>query len=391
MMNKKFSNIVGIENVSDVPVDLEAYSYCGSENELKPALVVWPRTTEQVQRLLLFANQSRTSVVIRGSGTSTTDACVGENAIILSSERMNRVLKLDANNKSIEVEAGTRIVDLNNSLRALNLTFPLNPLNLASTIGGMIALDAITKESQSLGRMNEWVEEVEFVDGTGKSFYTKKKELVLGQEGLSGFITKAKLRITELPSFSFDVFSFDHPSELLGQARLLKKDKEIYFMELIDKKTAQALGFDAKYVLLSAYPSLKGKIKNLAEVKAIQEKFGRIHSVIRSQGYYYLQDPYVNLEKSYDLIEWCEKHDIRFHSHIGIGVFYVYFQKKDKDLIEPFRSFIRRIGGDLGCAFGFGVANKAFVSQEKKKELIRLKDEYDYNNILNANKIINYR
>jgi len=390
-MNKKFANIVGTENVSDNLLDLEAYCYSSSETELKPEIIIWPKTTEQVQRLLLFANQSRMPAVIRGSGTSTVDGCTGENALVISSERMNKVLKLDVKNKLIEVESGIKITALNNSLGALKLIFPLIPFNPAQTIGGMIALNAVTKESQGLGRMNEWVEEVEFVDGTGKSFYTKKKELVVGQEGLSGFITRAKLRITELPSLSFDVFSFDQTTDLLGQARLLKKDKEAYFVEFIDRKTAQELGFDAKYVLLAAYASLKGKIKNLAETNVLQEKINSVHSKIRSKGYYYTQDPCVTLEKAYDMIEWCEKHDARVHGHIGLGIFYVYFQKKDKDLIETFRAFIKRLGGSFGTAFGFVTVNATFLSQEKKKELMQLKDEHDYNNILNPNKLINYR
>jgi FAD/FMN-containing dehydrogenase len=330
-------------------------------------------------------------VVIRGSGASMVDGCIGENALVISSERMNRVLKLDVKNKFIEAESGMKITDLNNSLHSLKLIFPLIPFNPIQTIGGMIALNAVTKESQSLGKMNDWVEEVEFVDGTGKSFYTKKKELVVGQEGLSGFITKAKLRITELSSLSFDVFSFDQVTDLLGQARLLKKDKEAYFVEFIDKKTAQELGFDAKYAVLAAYASLKGKIKNLAETNALQEKINSVHSKIRSEGYYYIQDPCVALEKAYDLIEWCEKHDARIHGHIGLGIFYVYFQKEDKDIIETFRAFVRRLGGSFGSVFGFGTKNTAFLNQEKKKELMQLKDEYDYNNILNPNKLINYR
>lgn len=390
-MNKKFANIVGAENFSETEQDLKAYSYCSSEAELKPEAVLWPKNTEQVQRILLFANQSRLQVVFRGSGASAVNGSIGENVLLISSERMNKVLRLDVKNKLLEVEAGMKISDLNNSLRSLKLTFPINPINPAHTIGGMIALNAVAKESHSQGRMIDWIEEVEFVDGTGKSFYTKKKELVAGQEGLSGFITKAKLRMAELPTLSFDIFSFDRVTELLGQAGLLKKDKEAYFVEFIDKKTAQELGFGAKYVMMAAYVSLKGKIKSLAEANSIQEKLSSVHSRIRSNGYYYAQDPCVTLEKTYDLVEWCENHDARIHGHIGLGLFYVYFKKKDVDLIETFRLFIKRIGGSLGGVFGFGDVNTIFLSQEKKKELIRLKDEHDYNNLLNPNKLINYR
>src|SRR4030042_539640 len=68
-----------------------------------------------------------------------------------------------------------------------------------------------------------------------------------------------------------------------------------------------------------------------------------------------------------------------------------HFQKEDEGLVMSFRSFIRRINGKLGKIFGSGTVNSDFVSAEEKKELVKLKDEYDYNNILNSGKIISYR
>ena len=99
----------------------------------------------------------------------------------------------------------------------------------------------------------------------------------------------------------------------------------------------------------------------------------------------------MTLEKTYDLIDWCEKKNVRLHGHLGVGLFYAYFLKEDKDLMSIFRAFIRRISGTLGKGFGYGLANKDFVSPVNKKELIKLKDEYDYNNILNPGKVISYR
>ena len=383
--------MIGAKNVSDGLLDLEAYSYCGSEVELKPSMVLWPQTTEQTRRVLLFANQARLPVVIRGAGTSLVNGCIGENALVISSERMNKVTKLDLKNRLVEAEAGVKIVDLNNSLRNLKIQFPLTPFNPNTTVGGLLALNPLTRESQSLGKPDAWVDEVEFVDGTGKSFLTKKKEFALGKEGLSGFITKAKLRITDIPTLSFDAFSFNELSELLGQVRLMKKDKEVYFLEFVDKKIAQDLGFEFKPLLLVAYFGIKGKIRTLQDSNALLEKINSVHSVIRCKGYCHIEDPCVYLEKTYDLIEWCEKHDLRLHGHAGLGVFYVYFQKKDHDLLEAFRSFVRRIGGSFGKIFGHGTINNDFINPEDKKDFIKLKDEHDYNNILNPGKIINYR
>ena len=220
-MKKKISNIVGPGNVSESFIDLEAYSYCSAGTELKPSLVVWPQNTDQVRKIMLYANQTHTPITIRGSGTSKVNACVGENMLLLSSEKMNKVVGFDLKNKTIEVEAGARVKDLNNALAEFKLFFPLIPFMPVKTIGGMLALNMITKESQQLKRMEAWVKEVEFVDGTGKYYYTKNKEIVLGKEGLTGFITRAKLNLIELPTLSFDIFSFKELSEMLKQVRML--------------------------------------------------------------------------------------------------------------------------------------------------------------------------
>ncbi|KYK24548.1 hypothetical protein AYK26_03130 [Euryarchaeota archaeon SM23-78] len=390
-MKKKISNLVGSGKASDNSVDLEAYSYCSSETELKPGLVVWPQNIEQIRRIMLYANQSHAPIIIRGSGTSLVGGCVGGNNTVLSSEQMNKITKLDLKNKVIEVEAGIRIKDLNNALSEFKLLFPLVPFNPVKTIGGMIALNAVTKESQQLGRISEWVEEAEFVDGTGKYYTTKKKDVVIGKEGLTGFITRARLRLIEPPALSIDIFTFSELSQLLKQVRLLQKDVEVYFLEFFDKSIAKEMGFEQRYLLITSYTSLKGKNKTVLEVRKILEKLDSVHPLLRSKGYYHLQDPAVSIEKTYDLIDWCEKKKVGLHGHIGLGLFYAYFSREDKDLIKTFKSFIRRINGSFGGVFGIGSANKDFVNPVKKKEFIKLKDEYDYNNILNPGKIINYR
>lgn len=390
-MKKRISNIVGPGNSSDNPLDLHAYTYCSSESELIPALVIWPKTTDQARRVMLYSNQTHTPVVIRGSGTSKADGCVDDNLNVLSSERMKKIIKLDLKNKVVEAEAGIRIRDLNNILKDFKMHFPLVPFNPVKTIGGMLALDMLTKESHQVGSMSQWIEEAEFVDGTGKYYYSKKKDVVAGREGITGFITRAKLRITERPVLSIDIHGFTELSELLKRIRLLKNDKEVYFMEFIDTKTAHELGFENKYALVTAYTSLKAKEKEVLRVKRIIEKLNSAHSMLRSRGYYYLQDPFVSLEKAYDLIQWCEKNNARLHGHAGLGLFYAYFLKEDKSLVKTFRSFVRRINGSLGRGFGYGTANKDFVNPVKKKELIKLKDEHDYNNILNPGKVVDYR
>ncbi len=390
-MKKKIAAMVGQGNVSDNPLDLKAYSYCSSDSEQKPDLVIWPSLPNQIRRLMVYFNQTHTPVTIRGDGTGKVDSSIRKGGVILCSERMNKIKSINTSNKVVEVESGVRIADLNKDLAEFNLTFPITPFFKSSTIGGLISINVKSKESHQLNSMGNWVEEVEFVDGTGKIYYTKKPESVIGNEGLSGFITKARLKVISQPIISIDVFKYEKLQELLGKVRSLNKDKQTYFLEFFDKNTSEELGFNKNYLLIVGYTGMKGKNKTLSDVRELLQKIDSVHSIIRSKGYYYVQDPFVTLEKCYDLIEWCEKNNVALRGHIGIGLFYAYLKKEDKELIKTFRSFVRRINGWLGKGFGYGPVNKDFMTPPKKKELMRLKEEYDYNNILLPEKIISYR
>jgi FAD/FMN-containing dehydrogenase len=392
-MEKRFSNILVDENISDSSLGLKAYSFCASESEAMPDMVIWPETTEQAARVIRECNQTRTSLTIRGAGTSTADGCIGTRTVILSSEKMNRVLRLDAKNKTVEVQAGMRISELNEKLSELKLVFPLTPFNPAATFGGLFAIDAPSRESERLGRFSELVDEFEFVDGTGKVYHTYKRELVAGREGINGFITKMTLNLMEQPVISLDVFSFSELSELLGKTRQLKKDSELFFLEYLDTKTSAALGFAAAKTLIAGYSGLKGRYKTVLDVRAHLQKLDSVNSLLRKDGYHFILDPKVSLEKSYDLLAWCEKNDVALHGHAGLGLFYAYFGRgpKETEKMDSFRGFIKSIGGSLGHAFGIGSANADFISAEEKKALIKVKDEYDYNNVLNPGKMVSYR
>ena len=149
-MKKKISSIVGPGNVSDNELDIEAYSYCSSEKIETPKLIVWPETPVQVRRLMHYFNQSHTPIIIRGSGTSKVDTTIRADAVILCSERMNKVLSINTEKMTVEVQSGARLSELNLALSELDLSFPIIPFNDTKTIGGMVAVNIKSKESHQL-------------------------------------------------------------------------------------------------------------------------------------------------------------------------------------------------------------------------------------------------
>ncbi|MBN2142944.1 FAD-binding oxidoreductase [Candidatus Woesearchaeota archaeon] len=390
-MSTRFGRIVGEENTTAHPAELEAYSFVKVEKEISPMLVVWPQTTEHVIRILRETNPSRAHVLIRGGGTSQSNEALAQRAIILSTERMNKPLYLDKANKTIEVQAGMTIADLHHLLSDTPFILPFTAFNPASTVGGLFARDSAARESESVGTMKDIVEEYELVDATGKVFHTKRKDVAAGKEGLSGVVTRLKLRLVDKAVLSIDVWHFQELTEMLKKITQLKNDKERVFVEFIDKKIASGFGYDPEYTLIVGYTSLKGAYNARVEVKEIIGKLDYLHTKHRKKDYYYVLDPTVGLEKSYDLVRWCEENDTPLHGHAGIGFFYAYFKMGEKEKMDAFRRFMHSVDGKLGENFGRGVVNYDFLTQEEKKAFIKLKDEYDYNNTLNPGRLISYR
>jgi FAD/FMN-containing dehydrogenase len=379
------------ESTSESRLDLQAYSYCASDSEQTPNRIIWPETTDQVARFLRENNQVRGNVIIRGAGTNRSDCSIGKECTILSSERMNRMLRLDEKSKLVEVQSGMRISDLNSKLSEFGLLLPATTHSPVSTIGGLVAVDAATRENLNVKGVGGLINLVEFVDGTGKIYFTEKKELVVGKEGLSGFITRVVFKVIDRPAISLDMFTFDEITDLIAKVRSLSSDPELYFLELIDKESAASVGFEPKMLLVAAYSGLKGKYPRVADVRNILERLDLVYPSIRQKGYYHEHDPSVSLDKTYDLLDWCIKNKVPFHGHAAKGAFYAYFKKDDLASQDRFRAFLKDIGATLGSSFGLGIQNAGFASLELKKSLIKIKDEHDYNNTINPEKIISYR
>ncbi|MBN1792362.1 FAD-binding oxidoreductase [Candidatus Woesearchaeota archaeon] len=387
----RYAKIVGDENVTETREELEAYSFMNSEKTMIPSLVVWPEDTEAVARILRDTNATRTHVIIRGAGTSYSKEAAAQNAIILSSERMSKTVHLDKNTNLLEVQSGVRMSDIQFALSETNYQVPFTTFNPSATVGGLLARNAASKDSEVFGRFSELVDEFEFVDGTGKIYYLKNKAMVAGKEGLSGFITRMKLKLVEMQILSLDAWPFQDIPEMLKKVTQLKKDKERCFVEFLDKNTASSLGFDSEYTLVVAYTTLKGAYNSALDVRGLLKKLDFVHQAKRQEGYFYMIDPEVSLEKTYDLIKWCETNQVPLHGHAGIGVFYAYFKQGENSKMDSFKRFMQTINSKLSGTLGKGFMNYEFLTVPEKKALIKLKDEYDYNNTLNPGRIISYR
>jgi glycolate oxidase len=173
------------------------------------SILIKPGNVEEVSQILKYANKDCISVVPRGGGTGLCAAVIApEASIILSLERLNRILEVDKDNLMTTCEAGVTLEELIAYLdtEVEMLSFPIHPGSEAAQVGGMIATNAGGVRAVRHGVMRNYVRGLEVVLPTGEIVKIGGKllknntgydlmELMIGSEGTLGIITKAILRL----------------------------------------------------------------------------------------------------------------------------------------------------------------------------------------------------
>jgi len=180
----------------------------------QPDAVALPRSTESVARILQFAYRHRIPVTARGAGHGYVGGCVPvKGGIVLSLERMNRILEINADDFVAVVQAGVVTADLQEAVEARRLFYPPDPASRKeSFIGGNIATNAGGPRCLKYGVTRDYVLGLEVVlaDGTvvrvgGRTHKNKTgfdfPRLFAGSEGMLGIITAATLKLLPLPPY----------------------------------------------------------------------------------------------------------------------------------------------------------------------------------------------
>jgi D-lactate dehydrogenase len=190
-----------------------AYAYDNSRRNALPDAVVFPTEHAQVEALVRACREHRVPIVARGRGTNTTGATVPVNGgVVVSFERMNRIVRIDPDNRLAVVEPGVLNGDLQNALKPHGFFWPPDPTSSPwCSIGGNLACNSAGPRTVKYGSPRENTLGLRAVAGTGDSFrcgtYTSKgatgydlTRLLIGSEGTLALITEATLKLTPKPS-----------------------------------------------------------------------------------------------------------------------------------------------------------------------------------------------
>src|SRR5688572_21347211 len=138
--------------------------------EPKPSAIFFPRTTEDVVKLVKWARTHKIALVPSGGRTGLSGGAVALNGeIVVSLQKMNRILEFDSFDQTVTLEAGVVTETLQKYAEEKGLYFPVDFASRGSShVGGNIATNAGGIKVLRFGLMRQWVAGLEVVTGTGE-------------------------------------------------------------------------------------------------------------------------------------------------------------------------------------------------------------------------------
>ena len=264
-----------------------------------PDVVVIPANTEQIASIARLCDAERVPLVVRGAGTGFTGGAVPTcGGVLLSMERLNRILAIDELNLLAIVEPNVINADLQKAVEEAGLFYPPDPASLnQSSIGGNVAECAGGPRAFKYGTTKRYVLALEAVLPTGEVINTGSKavknvvgydltQLLVGSEGTLAIITKVTLRLlpkppanaTMLATFAGIRSAVDAVSELIRR-RVVPAA-----LELIDSDSLQAIEAHLGGGLVSPGTAAALIVEVDGTDRGVQEDLDRVVEACRSVG-----------------------------------------------------------------------------------------------------------
>ena len=450
---KYFNKILPKNFVFSEPGDCWAYGYDNSKIHVLPECVLFANNKNQIQDIVKYCFENNIPITTRGRGTGNTGGSVPiGNSIVLSLEKMDKILKVDIDNRLSIVEPGVINKVLQDILKKQNFFWGPDPSSQEySTIGGNIANNSAGPRAIKYGTPRDNILGLEFISGKGEIHKTGVKtskgvvgldltRLFTGSEGVLGILTEATLKILPLNNIVKTIeITFENVENASDTIiSLMTQPITPYKLEFIDNESIKLINTIKKNhydkncnsaVLLeidgeNEYIDImlekiikvikKNKYKkitvadNKQDIEELWSARKSLSPALREIGGYKINEdiavPISNLTILLtNLNRLSEKYAIKIvnFGHAGNGNIHVNLlfksdeEKKSensKKCLEEIFNLVLSLDGTLSGEHGVGIIKKKFINKEIDKKTLSLmndiKKQFDPNNIMNPNKSI---
>jgi glycolate oxidase len=219
-----------------------------------PYAVVRPSSTEEVSRVMTYANSKKIPVYIRGSGTSLHGAAkFHRKGIVLNVSRLTN-LEIRKDNQYFECGAGLRCIDVKERLAKEGYFLPMAPGSIrVASMGGLISCNTTAHAiDSSLGKPRDYVIGLDVVLPTGEIMHVGTKshrriagtdltQYFVGGDGILGVITNIRMRLMPMFKSAYGVAFFDDLIPLTRSVQRIYQENAPLplFLELLDKRCAE--------------------------------------------------------------------------------------------------------------------------------------------------------
>ena len=176
-----------------------------------PLCVVLPDSIDQVQKVVLLANEEKIPIVPYGGGSGLMGGALSlRPGIVMDLKKMDRVLEIDKDARTVRAQAGVVLEVLDKDLKEKGLMLGHDPWTLpVATVGGAVSTNSLGYRGGKYGAMGNQALGLEVVLANGKIVRTRAvpksstgmdlKHIFVGGEGCFGMITEATIKAFPLP------------------------------------------------------------------------------------------------------------------------------------------------------------------------------------------------
>src|SRR5687767_5811583 len=279
--------------------DLDAYAADALGIGTLPDLVVLPNSTQEVSTVARLCHEHRVPLVVRGAGTGYTGGAVPtQGGVVLSMERLNRIIEIDEVNLLAIVEPNVITGDLQRAVEAVGLFYPPDPASLdMSSIGGNVAECAGGPRAFKYGTTKRYVMALDAVLPGGEIIHTGSKavknvvgydltQLLVGSEGTLAIIAKITLRLIPKPPARATLLALfaDIRAAVDAVSALIQRRVVPAALELVDADSLSAIRDHLRQEVVPAGTGAVLIVESDGMQAAVDEEIDRVAEACRDAG-----------------------------------------------------------------------------------------------------------